>query len=81
MEIIIGVGGAVTLIGGLIVVINFVSNRPKREEVQNMIDRSIASLHEGMARVESSQKDVIKTITELGQNIGKLCPYSEIHKG
>jgi hypothetical protein len=81
MEVIGGVAIGVTLIGGLIVILSFISERPKRQEVQDMIDRSIASIVTGIVELKDGQKEVVKTINELRDNIGDLCPYRNEHKG
>jgi hypothetical protein len=81
MEVIIGVGVGVSLIGGLIVILSFISERPKRIEVQDMIDRSIASIHVGIVEIKDIQKETNKTLANLSQNIGEMCPYRNEHKG
>jgi len=80
MDIIIGVGAGVALIGGLIVILNFVSERPKRVEVQDMIDRSIASIHTGITEIKDIQRESTRVLNNLVQNIGNVCPYGKEHK-
>jgi hypothetical protein len=86
MDLAFAIGGA-TLIGGLIVILSFVSDRPKRVEVQNMIDRSIASMAQGITRIEvtqtelrAGQKEATDALNDLTKNIANVCPYGALHK-
>lgn len=80
MEVIIGVGAGVTLVGGLIVILTFIGDRPKRTEVQDMIDRSIASIVLGITEIKETQKETASSLNKLVQNIGNICPYGAEHK-
>ena len=80
MEVVLGVAAGVTLVGGLIVILQFIGDRPKRQEVQDMIDRSIASIVLGITEIKEVQKETTKAVNNLVQNIGTMCPYGQEHK-
>lgn len=54
----------ISLIGALIVVLKFVSDRPKREEVQNTIDRTVKPIADNVQYIRDRIDELPKRKTK-----------------
>lgn len=81
----------VTGLVAVIAILTFIGNRPKREEIRDMIDRSVlvvqkeneqavTLLRQDISEIKSGMTKLTDSVTNLVINIGKICPYAESHK-
>lgn len=69
------IGGALTVIGVFFVFLKFVSDRPVRSEVRDMIELQIAPLRESIGRIDT-KLDLI--ISQVGINTGIIKKMEEV---